>query len=147
MTTRFPIPGFAFLFLATAACIDGADKDTAVDTAPDTADPPAVAFDLACDPTTGNWAVTAEAIGARSAWDTLATEVHGTRPGEVPLFFSEAHGDSCVTGVVPNMDCVTVMVQVRVQLQKDGVTLAQVCSAGQSAWADCPDTAAPSCPL
>lgn len=146
MTTRLPVPGFAFLFLATAACIDGADKDTAyVDS--DTADPPTVAFDLACDSASGNWAVTAEAIGARSAWDTLVTEVHGTRPGEVPLFFSEAHSDSCVTGAVPNMDCATVTVQVRVQLQKDGRVVTQVCSAGQSAWADCPDTAAPSCPL
>lgn len=135
---------FPLLFLA--ACISTGGKDSAVDSA-DTAAPLSVAFDVACD-TSGFWAVTAEVQGgaAVSAWDTIVTEAHGTSPGEIPLYFSEAHGDNCVTGVIPTMGC-AVTVQVRVQALLDGRVVAQACSLEQSVWADCAPTAAPSCPL
>lgn len=133
------------VLLSLTACVSASETDTA-DTE-DTAAPLAVAFDLACDSSSGLWAVTAEVQGPRKAWDLIAVEAHGVKPGEVPLFFSEAHSDSCVTGALYGMDCATTSVQVRVRVENDGATIAQACSARQSAWADCPDTAAPSCPL
>jgi hypothetical protein len=139
---------FTALALAfTSACIGAERADTAdsfdrIADSEDTADAPQVAFAATCD-SAGYWTITPEAQAA--VWDNMAIEVHGVVVGGLPSFWSWPTTTTCEPIQTP-FTCADTWIQVRVRLELDGADIATACSAGQSAWASCPETLPPVCP-